>query len=96
MRLVLDAANEMGEELEFPFEYLEQLIKEKRRVDQLIVLADRHIAPGYEEMEGSSPASTGGISRILKKYRQEVNPDLLYVSVNLSRPKVLTFSSLCV
>jgi telomerase protein component 1 len=90
MKAVLEAVEQLGYECQFPFGYLEDLIRTRRKVDQIIVLSNTHIAPGYDEKEGIDPLSAGGISRILKKYRQEVNPDLLYVAVNLSSPKGIT------
>ena len=58
----------------FPFEYLEGLIINKRKIDNLIVLS--HTL--------SSPSSDATLSNLLNKYRREVNPDLLFVSVDLS------------
>jgi hypothetical protein len=84
---VLTAALEMGDATEFPFEYIEELIRARKKIDQFIVLSNTHIAPGFDEAESSHASSAGGISRILKKYRQEVNPDLLYGAVNLTSPK---------
>jgi hypothetical protein len=90
VRIALEAMSTLGNGCEFPFEYLEQLIREHKKVcrlglsaigaciradcfivvvvvicccygtlqiDQLIVLADRHIAPGHDEMVGDSDAS---------------------------------------
>ena len=37
------------------------------------------IAPGHEEM----PIKNRTVSRILKEYREQVNPELLFVAVDL-------------
>ncbi len=65
---------------DFPFDYLEELIREKKVIDNLIVLSNTMVGPGYNDMTHLNPS---GVSGMLKKYRQDVNPDLLFVSVNL-------------
>jgi telomerase protein component 1 len=83
MAVVMNSMENLGTDFVFPFAYLEDLILQNKKIDNIIVLSDQHIAPGYNELIGSGPAA-GGISGILTKYRQEINPDLLYVSVNLA------------
>jgi len=62
----------------FPEDYMVGLIRDRKKIDQIIVLSNETVAPGY-------PSSGNvDIGNILTKYRQEVNKDLLYVSVNLS------------
>eukprot|EP01090_Pellita_catalonica_P022069 TRINITY_DN8444_c0_g1_i1.p1 TRINITY_DN8444_c0_g1~~TRINITY_DN8444_c0_g1_i1.p1 ORF type:complete len:910 (+),score=188.39 TRINITY_DN8444_c0_g1_i1:83-2812(+) len=75
------ASGQLGDGFQFPFDYLEDLIRDKVRIDNFIIMSDKTIAPGQIELEGNHP---GGLESILKKYRQQVNPDLLYVSVNLA------------
>ena len=82
MKIVAELANsgQLGGGCEFPFDYMEDLIRERKVIDNFIVLSNSQIAPGYEDMSHLFP---GGLGGILQKYRQEVNPDLLFVSVNL-------------
>eukprot|EP01114_Cavostelium_apophysatum_P022723 TRINITY_DN831_c0_g1_i3.p1 TRINITY_DN831_c0_g1~~TRINITY_DN831_c0_g1_i3.p1 ORF type:complete len:1975 (+),score=566.67 TRINITY_DN831_c0_g1_i3:1485-7409(+) len=75
MKVVLDLATELGPSIKFPFDYIENLILEKKRIDNLIILSHEQTAAGDESLK---------ITQILTKYRQEVNPDLLFVSVDLS------------
>ncbi len=56
------------------------LIREKKKIDTFIILNNNLIAPGHSEMESNGNT----ITKILAKYRQEVNPDLLFVSIDLS------------
>eukprot|EP00005_Dracoamoeba_jomungandri_P014410 CAMPEP_0174272484 /NCGR_PEP_ID=MMETSP0439-20130205/51414_1 /TAXON_ID=0 /ORGANISM="Stereomyxa ramosa, Strain Chinc5" /LENGTH=2345 /DNA_ID=CAMNT_0015363075 /DNA_START=11 /DNA_END=7048 /DNA_ORIENTATION=+ len=71
--------------LEFPFDYLEKLIRKRKEIHNFIILSNKEIFPGSGEMENG----TTNLTSILQKYRQEVNPDLLFVSVNLAaRPTV--------
>jgi len=69
----------LEEETDFPYEYLEELIKKKKKIDNFIIFSDMMIAPGKTELElrGNS------VTSILRKYRQEVNPNLLFVAVDL-------------
>lgn len=56
------------------------MIRTKRRIDNFIILSHELIAP-------ANAASSNGphsIENMLKKYRQEINPELLFVSVDLS------------
>ena len=91
MHVVLEKASsgELGGDNQFPFDYFEELIEQKKKVDNIIVLSDSHVAPGVNEMKEAGGEKVGGISGILEKYRQEVNPDLLYVSVNLGGAKFI-------
>jgi len=63
---------------EFPFGYLEEMIRDKRRVDNLLVLSHHVINPS------DSSGGNSKLANLLNKYRQEVNHDLLFVSVDLS------------
>eukprot|EP00741_Cyanophora_paradoxa_P017350 tig00020961_g16760.t1 len=83
----------------FPFGLLEGYLAERRKIDNLIVLSRRMIAPGFAEgcnpdRDGRlpDPASGGsreleeavlGVSNWLEKFRRLVNPRLLYVAVDL-------------
>jgi len=67
------------EAVQFPFDYLEDLIKQRRKIDNFLVLSHQLIQTGSSE--GSSHMT---VRNLLHKYRQEVNPDLLFVSVDLS------------
>lgn len=86
MATVQAMVGRLGEDFTFPFEYIEELIRERKKIDNFIILSDQTIAPGYTELVGHGAAAEG-ISGILRKYRQEINPDLLYVSVNLAGRK---------
>eukprot|EP01089_Gocevia_fonbrunei_P021021 TRINITY_DN7989_c0_g1_i1.p1 TRINITY_DN7989_c0_g1~~TRINITY_DN7989_c0_g1_i1.p1 ORF type:complete len:1161 (+),score=299.65 TRINITY_DN7989_c0_g1_i1:106-3588(+) len=76
---------ELGTDFQFPFDYLESMIRDKKRIDNFIVLSNKTIGPGYDNLESESPNKTG-LSGLLQKYRQDVNPDLLFVNVNLAAP----------
>eukprot|EP01116_Phalansterium_solitarium_P003945 TRINITY_DN1478_c0_g2_i3.p1 TRINITY_DN1478_c0_g2~~TRINITY_DN1478_c0_g2_i3.p1 ORF type:complete len:2362 (+),score=859.43 TRINITY_DN1478_c0_g2_i3:58-7143(+) len=65
----------------FPYDHFEEMIRQRKRVDTVLVLSHRLVAPGHEEMDSSNGYT---ISSLLHKYRQEVNADLLFVSVDLS------------
>lgn len=82
VKRVTDEAATLGGGTDFPFDYLEGLIKNKTHLDQFIILSDMMIAPAFNEMnEGHNKHKS--VSDILKRYRQEVNPNLLFVAVDL-------------
>jgi telomerase protein component 1 len=76
---VNDAAANLGGGTDFPYDYLEELIEKKVKIDNFIILSDMMIAPGHNDMElhGNS------VSNILQKYRAKVNPELLFVAIDL-------------
>jgi len=87
MKKVLDMAQKLGNGNEFPFDYMETLIRERRRVDNLIFVSNTLIGSGHTDYTGPGGVT---VSSMLNKYRQEVNPDLLFVSIDLSgRPQIL-------
>jgi telomerase protein component 1 len=65
----------------FPFDYLEGLIARRERIDNLLVLSHHLVVPNMAQSD-ADPAET--IGKILAKYRREVNPSMLFVSVDLS------------
>jgi telomerase protein component 1 len=65
--------------VQFPFDYLENLIKQRRKIDNFLVLSHQLIQTGGDAGENHMT-----VRNLLHKYRQEVNPDLLFVSVDLS------------
>mmetsp|Transcript_17840 Transcript_17840/g.53578 ORF Transcript_17840/g.53578 Transcript_17840/m.53578 type:complete len:805 (+) Transcript_17840:292-2706(+) len=72
-------SSDLGDACVFPFSYMEELIRDGTRVDNIIVLADRMLTAENDER----------LANMLTKYRQSVNPDLLYVTVDLAgRPEM--------
>lgn len=79
MKHVAEKAKELGEaDSGFPFEYLESLISQKKKIDNLLVLSHLPVRPS--DADGNSTR----LSNLLSKYRQEVHAELLFVSVDLS------------
>eukprot|EP01119_Soliformovum_irregulare_P015829 TRINITY_DN4519_c0_g1_i1.p1 TRINITY_DN4519_c0_g1~~TRINITY_DN4519_c0_g1_i1.p1 ORF type:complete len:1529 (-),score=494.33 TRINITY_DN4519_c0_g1_i1:1256-5488(-) len=62
------------EDSEFPYDLVESLIRDRKRVDNIIVLSHTLI----------SASENAQMFNVLQKYREEVNPNMLFVSVNLS------------
>jgi len=76
---VWEAAGNLGGGTDFPYDYLEDLISKKIKIDTFIIFSDMMIAPGHNEME----VRNTNVSEILHKYRTTVNQDLLFVAVDL-------------
>jgi len=79
IKLVHKECSRLGGGTDFPFEYLESLMDKKKIINNFIILSDMMIAPGKNEMAQRGRTVTG----ILKDYRLKVNPDLLFVAVDL-------------
>jgi len=74
VKTVLKSASKLGGGTDFPFDYMKDLIKSREKIDTLVVLSDMMIAPNQ---------GTVSIGEIMAEYRAKVNPDLLFVSVDL-------------
>jgi len=84
MKKVIEETNKLGGGTDFPFDYLDDLIEKNQKIDQFIIISDMMIAPGRNEMTGSINAKSNTISGILEKYRKQVNPNLLFICVDLN------------
>lgn len=79
MERVAAMAKQLGEaSAPFPTTYLQDLIANKKKIDNLLILSHENLNP--DEGGGAS----NSLASLLVKYRTEVNPELLFVSVNLS------------
>lgn len=79
VKRVLSYAEQLGGGTDFPYDYLENLLVQKTKIDTFIIFSDMMIAPGHNEMATRNRTVTG----ILKEYREKVNPELLFVAVDL-------------
>jgi telomerase protein component 1 len=68
----------------FPLEFLEELLRTRTKLDNLIVFSNALVGPGSMDSWLNARGPHDTIANFLNKYRQEVNPDLLFVSVDLS------------
>ena len=57
MSTVEGMLHRLGDGFEFPFEYIEDLIRQRKKIDNFIILSDMTIAPGYTELVGPGPAA---------------------------------------
>lgn len=84
MQAGLSLASQLDQGVEyFPFDYMETLLEEKKKVDYLFILSDMMIAPGNAMPIYGHIQTSWTVSSILEKYRADVNPDFVIVSVNL-------------
>eukprot|EP01114_Cavostelium_apophysatum_P006176 TRINITY_DN1741_c0_g1_i2.p1 TRINITY_DN1741_c0_g1~~TRINITY_DN1741_c0_g1_i2.p1 ORF type:complete len:614 (-),score=239.75 TRINITY_DN1741_c0_g1_i2:40-1881(-) len=77
---VIAESEKLGGGTNFPFEYLEDIIAKKVHIDRFVILSDMMIAPGHQEMDRHGDTS---VSKILSRYRAEVNPDMIFFAVDL-------------
>ena len=74
----------------FPLDYLETIIGHKQVVDHIVMIADRFFVPG----DSDDGEESGRLQNLLKKYRADVNPNLIFVSLNVKSSKPPAMSKL--
>lgn len=79
---VRKVSDEMGRSNEYPYDWFENVIKEKSWIDNIIIFSDMIISDTCSEMFDSNESYTS--YQILQKYRDEVNPNLRYITVDLA------------
>ena len=73
----------LGGGTEYPFDWFETAIMEKRWYDNFILFSDMIISTNCNDMFGrNSNAET--CHDVLRRYRESVNPDLKYITVDLA------------
>lgn len=67
----------------FPYDYLEENMNAGGpKIDMLFIFSDVMVHPGNEEYREGTDRWT--ISKILKEYRERINPNMLFVTCNLN------------
>jgi len=84
MKAVEEQSSVLGGGTDFPYDFVHSLIQEHKHVDQMFVFSDMMIAPGEQEMSGTSTGGQSSISQVLEQYRQEVNVHMKFVTVDLA------------
>jgi hypothetical protein len=84
MKRVLALENVLGGCTDFPYDYIEELISTKRHIDQMFIFSDMMISPGEDHMSSSISGENWTVAKILTAYREQVNPDMLFVTVDLA------------
>ena len=79
MNNVLKQMTKLGTATHFPFSYFTDLIEHSKHIDTFIIISDMMIAPGRYELGKLQ----WNVSSILNFYRKSVNPDLLFVSIDV-------------
>jgi telomerase protein component 1 len=72
-------AEQLGGGTDFPYDYITELTRQNKKIDNFIILSDMMIAPGKNEMA----ARGTNVTTALRNYRNAVNPDLLFVTIDL-------------
>ena len=74
--------------LRFPFDVLNRYLREERHIDNLIVISSTFVGGAgsvrADNKDDANPYRTGGVKEYLEKIRRLINPDLLYVSVDIA------------
>lgn len=81
---VLLETKDLGQGTDFPFDLLETMISSRTHIDQLFIISDMMISPGHNEMKNCNSGGNWTVSNILEVYRNEVNSNMRFVSVDLA------------
>lgn len=89
MELLREKACQLGGCTDFPYEVLLDMIENKTIIQSMVVFSDEHFqnlsnvcVPEHLSFTKKTPR----VEDILAHYRQHINPDFLFVSVNLCGP----------
>jgi hypothetical protein len=63
---------------------MEHLIDNKVHVDNLFIFSDMMISPGTDAMSHTTSGEKWTVGSVLKKYRDTVNSNMLFVTVDLA------------
>lgn len=79
MKKLLEKKEKLGGGTDFPYEAIDEWRANKTHVDNIVILSDMMIADGYSDIavRGNS------IVNSLKKYKEEVNPNLKIFTIDL-------------
>lgn len=79
---LVEASGALGGGTEFPYDWFEEAIKEKKWIDNFIIFTDMMLS----EVTGHDVFARGGRTsyEIITEYREKVNPDMRYVTVDLA------------
>jgi hypothetical protein len=84
MDRVLAMQQSLGGGTDFPFDFIEELIESKTHIDQMFIFSDMMISPGTDAMSHTISGENWTVASILQAYREQVNPNMLFVTVDLA------------
>jgi telomerase protein component 1 len=76
-------SDEMGRDNEYPYDWFEDIIAQKLWIDNIIIFSDMIISNTCSEMFNRAQGYSSSYE-ILKKYRDNVNPNVRYITVDLA------------
>jgi telomerase protein component 1 len=77
---IKEMAENLGGGTDFPFAFWEDAIKNKKHVDMFVMFSDMMIAGGYSDIGGQKYSAM----EIINLYRSKVNPNMVYICVDLN------------
>ena len=72
-------SHKLGGGTDFPFEFWLDAIEKKRHIDLFVIFSDMMITEGHSDIGGTGMTAAG----IVNEYRRLVNPNLIYVAIDL-------------
>lgn len=84
MNDVKTVAQQLGGGTDFPFDFIEKAIENNVFYDNMFVFSDMMISPGSGNMSNTISGRQWTIDLILKAYREKVNPEMKFVTIDLA------------
>ena len=76
-------SDEMGRSNEYPYDWFDDMIAQKKFIDNIIIFSDMIISDTCSEMFNRN-SNYKSSYEVLEKYREQVNPNTRYITVDLA------------
>jgi len=84
MQDVEGVASTLGGGTDFPYDFIEKAMANKVHYDFMFIFSDMMISPGNSNMSNSTSGRNWTVESILRTYREQVNPNMRFVSIDLA------------
>ncbi|CAG9333011.1 unnamed protein product [Blepharisma stoltei] len=84
MQTAMTLSEKLGYDNDYPFDWFDEIIEKKVHIDNMFIFSDMIIST--EKMNTTFNQDNRGrtVSGILEKYRNEVNPNMKYITIDLA------------
>ncbi|CAG9322221.1 unnamed protein product [Blepharisma stoltei] len=83
MNEVKQEASTLGGGTDFPFDYICTAIENRAHFDNMFIFSDMMISPGSGNMNNTISGQEWTVEGILRNYRENVNANMKFISINL-------------
>mmetsp|Transcript_25902 Transcript_25902/g.25452 ORF Transcript_25902/g.25452 Transcript_25902/m.25452 type:complete len:135 (+) Transcript_25902:1363-1767(+) len=84
METAMTLSQKLGYDNDYPFDWFDDIIEKKVHIDNMFIFSDMIIST--EKMNTAFNQDNRGrtVSGVLEKYRNEVNPNMKYITIDLA------------